>query len=407
MKGRYCIIDRIGKGGQGTLYLARDLELGIFRAVKELPLERKREAGLLRLLEYPSLPRMIDYVEQKERCFLVMEYIRGKSLRQCLDQGRVFSPEEIIYVGETVLKIFAYLHSERPAVFYGDLKPDNLMLTETGALYLVDFGSAVLGYERQMFTCCGTEGYAAPEQYQGQMSGASDLYALGRTLEELCRRKGCACFFQYPGLFFFIGKCCRRLPEKRWKNPEEALAFLKKIKPLSVKVRRGLVLGMGGLGAAALTAGILAGSRGRTPSFEEAVSPVVSRYSTMDFRSGAGGVRELVFLQTEESLQRLLTVYKEGDQQIRLFYILAGNSELQGNPAKAEVYYRQLIKEKTAGEEEYAAYGLFLIRQGRAGESLALYREYSSRNIGGKTSSSGNNMGVWRRQLKERKGEIQ
>ena len=61
LKGRYCIMERIGRGGEGDLYLARDLELGIYRAVKELPAEKKREAGLFRLLEHPSLPKMIDY----------------------------------------------------------------------------------------------------------------------------------------------------------------------------------------------------------------------------------------------------------------------------------------------------------------------------------------------------------
>ena len=169
LKGRYCIMERIGRGGEGDLYLARDLELGIYRAVKELPAEKKREAGLFRLLEHPSLPKMIDYTEQNGHCYLVMEYIRGKSLRQYLNEGRIFSGEEILSIAGTVLQILKYLHSRKPAVYYGDLKPDNLMLTESGRLYLVDFGSAVLGYERQSFYCLGTEGYAAPEQYQGRI----------------------------------------------------------------------------------------------------------------------------------------------------------------------------------------------------------------------------------------------
>ena len=181
-------MERIGRGGEGSLYLARDLELGIYRAVKELPAEKKREAGLLRLLEHPSLPKMIDYTEQNGHCYLVMEYIRGKSLRQYLDEGKVFSGEEILSIADTVLEILKYLHSRKPAVYYGDLKPDNLMLTESGRLYLVDFGSAVLGYEGKSFTCLGTKGYAAPEQYQGQIVPSSDFYALGKTVDELCKK---------------------------------------------------------------------------------------------------------------------------------------------------------------------------------------------------------------------------
>ena len=114
------------------MYLARDLELGVYRAVKELPLNRKREAKLLRLLDHPFLPAMTDYTEQGDHCYLVMEYIRGKSLRQYLEDGRIFTAEEIIETGRKVLQIFGYLHSRKPAVYYGDLKPDNLMMTEEG-----------------------------------------------------------------------------------------------------------------------------------------------------------------------------------------------------------------------------------------------------------------------------------
>ena len=202
LKGRYCIMERIGRGGEGDLYLARDLELGIYRAVKELPAEKKREAGLFRLLEHPSLPKMIDYTEQNDHCYLVMEYIRGKSLGQYLNEGRIFSGEEILSIAGTVLQILKYLHSRKPAVYYGDLKPDNLMLTESGRLYLVDFGSAVLGYERQSFYCLGTEGYAAPEQYQGRIVPASDFYALGKTVDELCQKRRLKYFVSVRGLDF-------------------------------------------------------------------------------------------------------------------------------------------------------------------------------------------------------------
>ena len=89
LKMRYCILEQVGAGGEGHLYLARDMELGNYWAVKELPLEKKREARLLRLLEHPSIPRMVDYVEDGDHCYLIMEYIRGKSLGQMLKEGHV------------------------------------------------------------------------------------------------------------------------------------------------------------------------------------------------------------------------------------------------------------------------------------------------------------------------------
>ena len=139
LKMRYCILEQAGSGGEGNLYLARDMELGNYWAVKELPICKKREARLLRLLEHPSIPRMIDYVENGDHCYLVMEYIRGKSLSQLYREGHVFTAEELLFLGDTVLTVLEYLHGQKPPVYYGDLKPDNLMLSDSGKLYLVDF----------------------------------------------------------------------------------------------------------------------------------------------------------------------------------------------------------------------------------------------------------------------------
>ena len=60
LKGRYCILEQAGDGGEGSVFMARDLELGTVWAVKEIPLSQKREAKLMRLLEHPALPRMVD-----------------------------------------------------------------------------------------------------------------------------------------------------------------------------------------------------------------------------------------------------------------------------------------------------------------------------------------------------------
>ena len=181
-------MEKIGKGGQGILYLARDLELGIYRAIKVLSPDQKGEASILKLLEFPYLPQMIDYVEQGEYCFLVMEYIRGRSLKDYLAEGKIFTVQEIFGIAGKVLEILIYLHGRKPPVYYGDMKPENLMLTEEGSLYLIDFGSAVLGYERGKYICYGTAGYAAPEQYYGRISKASDFFSFGKTLLVLCQK---------------------------------------------------------------------------------------------------------------------------------------------------------------------------------------------------------------------------
>lgn len=140
------------------MYLARDMELGTFWAIKQLPLSMKKEAELLRRLNHSSLPRMTDYTEQDDKCYLVMEYIKGKSLNEYLKTNNLLSFEEILTITRTILQIFQYLHSQKPPIYYGDLKPENLMRTETGKIYLVDFGSALYSYgtvrKNIKGTCC-------------------------------------------------------------------------------------------------------------------------------------------------------------------------------------------------------------------------------------------------------------
>ena len=140
-------------------------------------------------LEYPAIPKIIDYVETGEYCYLIMEYIKGQSLGELLRSGKRFSLREILALGKEIARVLEYLHSRKPPVCYGDLKPDNLMFSETGHLYLIDLGSAMFDHGKRKQICEGTKGYAAPEQYQGYLRPESDIYALGKTLEKLCGKK--------------------------------------------------------------------------------------------------------------------------------------------------------------------------------------------------------------------------
>ena len=359
-------MDRIGKGGEGTLYLVRDLELGVYRAAKQLPLSRKREAKLLRLLEHPAMPGMIDYVEQGEFCYLIMEYIRGKSLRAWMEEGRRFSAEEVIGMGRTVLRVLGYLHGQKPAVYYGDLKPENLMLTEDGNLYLVDFGSAVTGYERRQYVCMGTRGYAAPEQYEGRIGPASDMYALGKTLEELCvfgrfgkgGRVVLGVF--HPGLWRFIRKCCRRQPEKRWQGAAEAEAALARCVPLTKKMC-GRIVSMAGVALAVLVVlgmwnGRMAERWTKEPEFPltTALSPVTAWYYSMSYRTAGSEVRGVLGKNMELAIRRLSRRYTSSEDQNRLTFLLALHRAAMQERANANGKKGQSVR--GAAEEYKASY---------------------------------------------------
>ena len=387
LKNRYCIISKIGEGGEGTTYLSRDMDLGTFWAIKQLPISKKTEAKLLKHLNHPSLPRMTDYTEQDDSCYLVMEYIKGKSLEFHLKESYQFSFAQILTITHTILQIFQYLHSQKPPIYYGDLKPDNLILDENGKIYLIDFGSALCSYKTARKTIKGTKGYAAPEQYEGILTAPSDFYALGKTLQKLCGKKKYHYYIRSPQFAKFIHKCCRQDPDKRWQNAEEAEKYLAKInwKPFSLKSVLVPVC------AALLTLlAVIHGAEQQPvlPEFQNALAAVTARFYSMEYQSSDKKSRELFCLDTEHRLQQMLKLYRKSEEQIRLLELLAWNGELLGKANKAEFYYRQLITYEPEYGAGYLEFGNFLNRQGRYEQSMEVYREWEKQTSEKKTDNS-------------------
>lgn len=112
------------------MYHCKRYGTGYLLGYKTASVVHEKEAELLRRLNHSSLPRMTDYTEQDDKCYLVMEYIKGKSLNEYLKTNNLLSFEEILTITRTILQIFQYLHSQKPPIYYGDLKPENLMRTE-------------------------------------------------------------------------------------------------------------------------------------------------------------------------------------------------------------------------------------------------------------------------------------
>ena len=404
LKDRYFIIEQLGKGGQGNLYLARDLELGTLWAVKELPIERKKEAKLLKLLSHPSLPKMTDYIERDGNCYLVMEYIQGKSLREWLEEGRVFSIKEILKIGIEIAKVLEYFHSQKPAVLYGDLKPDNIMLTESGHLYLVDLGSAVMDYSGRLQVCSGTAGYAAPEQFEGRMTMASDVFAFGKTLSVLCGKHRICYKMKNPSWGFFLWRCCQR--EERFRYQGMAVVRKKMEQMLDNSRKLGFPSGWF---LAMLSFGLVCGlvvvwmPAERKP-MEEALTSVTTPYYEKMFLDGDTGVRKWICEGAKEKLHQLLKEYPEKEYQRRILLLLALNGELEGDAEHAAVYYEQLLLYDAEFGEAYGRYGLFLYRQGLYEESRRLWEQYCElKSKGGIEKMNDITWKTWRERVGENK----
>jgi len=197
---RYEIEAPIGQGGMGAVYRARDRITQQVVALKQLRTDAaagfdnqemltrfEGEWQLLRTLNHPRIPRMLDSFRIEDSGYYVMEFIQGKSLDQVLrdykSAGRRFPEELLVQYALQILDVLGYLHSLPKPLLHRDIKPQNIIVRDADSeLFLVDFGLAREGGSATTKTLVGTLGYAPLEQVKGHPEERSDLYALGATL---------------------------------------------------------------------------------------------------------------------------------------------------------------------------------------------------------------------------------
>lgn len=198
LQNRYRIENQIGQGGMGKVYVATDTRFNSTVAIKETVFEdvnlRKafeREARLLNSLRHSALPRVSDHFNEDDGQFLVMEYIAGDDLAEMMERsGATFPVADVLKWANQLCDALEYLHSQN--IIHRDIKPQNLKLTPSRQIVLLDFGLAkgnptdaqhqtvaksIFGYSRS---------YASLEQIQGAgTEPRSDLYSLSATLYHL------------------------------------------------------------------------------------------------------------------------------------------------------------------------------------------------------------------------------
>jgi eukaryotic-like serine/threonine-protein kinase len=203
---RYRIIKVAQLGGVSALYQAFDLsspEPHRLVAIKEEILQPDefmdadtlrqdflRNAAIFSSFDHPGIPHIFEGFALDSQTYLVTEFVEGKDLEDTLSE----MPDRVdirkIYTwGIEIADILSYLHTQQPEpVIYRDLKPANVMLLPSSKLKLIDFGIAGVFSEKRVYSPLGTDGYAAPEQYNGQVTPSVDIYALGATMHHLLTR---------------------------------------------------------------------------------------------------------------------------------------------------------------------------------------------------------------------------
>lgn len=249
--GKYKTLDLIGKGGMSKVYLAESTSLGTKWAIKavdkklNVQFDLLAEPNILKKLNHPALPRIIDIEEDETNIYIIEDYIDGKSLDKRLKTEKRFDEETVINWSKQLCDVLIYLHNQKPnPIIYRDMKPANIIVTKENRVKLIDFGIArEFKIENDSDTTyMGTRGYAAPEQYgSSQTDQRTDIYSLGVTMYHLITGKSPnEPPYEFKkireidpnfseGMEYIINKCIQNDPTKRYQSMEELLYDLENI----------------------------------------------------------------------------------------------------------------------------------------------------------------------------------
>lgn len=279
LQNRYRVERVLGKGGMGYVYVVRDEHFADphitpLRSMKEMiprfqdlqnnMVNFRREARVLELLRHPNIPRVYDSFEQFSRAYLILEYIEGLDLEQVLATSPGTSPDappaplSPAAVGNWMIQlcdIVSFLHMQTPPIIFRDLKPSNVILTPDNRIVLIDFGIAKVFESDEPQTNVGTQGYAAPEQYERSAEIRSDIYAIGAMMHHLLTgvdpRKKPFSFYQRlprsvnpaisPELEKVVMKCLEQEKDLRYQTAADLKQALKQALGLAPAVDTGFV----------------------------------------------------------------------------------------------------------------------------------------------------------------------
>ena len=260
----YKILEKLGKGGMGEVYLAEDTELDRKIALKFLPPQYdedaeiktrfKREAKAAAALNHPNIITIYEVGEFEGKTYIAMEYVEGESLKECLSRQEL-SLEKSIEIAIEVCKGLSEAH--QAGIVHRDIKPDNILINSKEQVKIADFGLAkVKGVSRltKAESTLGTVSYMSPEQTRGEdVDQRSDIFSFGAVLYEMITARipfegdyeaaiTYSILHEEPepverfkanvpnGLQTIIDKTLAKTPDERYQHTDEIIVDLKSLK---------------------------------------------------------------------------------------------------------------------------------------------------------------------------------
>jgi len=236
--GRYECNERIGEGGEGTVFKGYDVRLKIPVAVKQFHENSFSDSyqGRGISFDHPSFPRVTDIICEEGSQYIVMDYLDGPNGAEFVQNFGVLKGDNLREIAIKICHAMKYLHDVKK-VLHMDLKPENIIFCRNGEMKFVDMACMELGQSGKSESKTGTPGYAAPEVCNfGEYSKSSEVYAFGATLYFLATGKTPSPEkVVFPSLHnkyidslveVVIMTCLRTLPSERFGNFDDVLAHL-------------------------------------------------------------------------------------------------------------------------------------------------------------------------------------
>jgi serine/threonine protein kinase len=188
--GKYEILRSLGSGGFGSVFLAKDTWLNIKVAIK---VPHKQSMDLFKLLKeprlqaalnHPNIVRTISAEKENRVFFMVMEYVKGKTLEKILEKEKILDSDTAIDYTKQIA--YGVDHAHKNKIVHRDLRPSNIIVSEDGTCKITDFGTSVwLSNVPYASTRIGSPPYMAPEQFSGKATFVSDIYSIGCIFYEM------------------------------------------------------------------------------------------------------------------------------------------------------------------------------------------------------------------------------
>lgn len=236
---KYEVLEILGKGGNGVVYKVKQVGTNRVLAMKEMKIKKEqkklwveKESEILQGCFHPGIPVVIESFWYQDYYYMVTEFVEGVTLKEYILEKGKRTVQEVLSIGWELSEIIKYLHTRNQPIVHGDLKPENIMITQNGNLQLIDFGAASTD-DWMENGCYASYGYASTQQRKGHKGKTiDDIYSFGAVLHYLLtgedpnlppyqRRPLRECDRSFPkSLERFLEKCLCEKEKKRFQSIE-------------------------------------------------------------------------------------------------------------------------------------------------------------------------------------------